>query len=203
MVPVEACEPYFKYMRRSVDLDADMMQLVSDHISEINYPAKHIFLQQGAVCNKVHFIVSGTARSYYIDSSGLTVTWSFLFNNESSIGRNLFALDYRAYLTNKPSSIAIETMSEVRAFIFPKEELNQMIEKCAKYERFMRKLSESAYVYMYDRAFTLLTMSATERYHKLLAEEPHLMQMFSNYYIASYLGIAPQSLSRIRTQHRP
>ena len=75
------------------------------------------------------------------------------------------------------------------------------MEKSLTYEIFMRKLNANAYLGMYDRAFTLLTMSATERYHKLLNEESHLMQMFSNYYIASYIGIAPQSLSRIRTQH--
>lgn len=57
---------------------------------------------------------------------------------------------------------------------------------------------KSAFLHTYDRVFTLLTMTATERYNKLLKEEPQLLQMFSNYYIASYLGIAPQSLSRIR-----
>jgi CRP-like cAMP-binding protein len=113
----------------------------------------------------------------------------------------VFVTDYRAFLTNKPSTIAVETLSEVSALVFTKEAINYLMEKSLKYEIWMRKLNEMAYVSMYDRAFSLLTMSATERYHKLLNEEPHLMQMFSNYYIASYLGIAPQSLSRIRTQH--
>ena len=201
MLPIDACEPYFEYMRKSVEVDSEIKQLVAAHMSEAHFPPKHIILPQGGVCNKVHFIVSGTARSYYIDPEGVTVTWSFHFNNEASIGRNVFALDYRAYLLNKPSSIAIETMSDVHAFIFPKEQVRVMMDKCVKYERYMRKLGEFAYAYMYERAFTLLTMSAKERYTKLVADEPHLMQMFSNYYIASYLGIAPQSLSRIRTQH--
>jgi CRP-like cAMP-binding protein len=86
------------------------------------------------------------------------------------------------------------------ALVIPREAVDYLMEKSLKYERWVRKLNESAYLHMYDRAFTLLTMSATERYHKLLKEEPHLLQMFSNYYIASYLGIAPQSLSRIRSQ---
>ena len=201
MVQVDACEPFFEYMRKSVELDSDMMQLIAAHISEITFPPKHIILQQDSLCNKVYFIVSGTARSYYIDVSGMTVTWSFYFNNNKSIVRNLFALDGRAYLTNEPSSIAIEAISDVSALVFSREVLYSLMEKSLKYEIWMRKLTENAYVSMYDRAFTILTMSATERYQKLLKEEPHLMQMFSNYYIASYLGIAPQSLSRIRSQH--
>ena len=201
MTTVDACEPYFEFMRKSVDLDSDTMQLVALHLSKVSFPPKHIILPQGSLCNKIYFMVSGTARSYYIDGSGVTVTWSFLFNNNKSINRNLFALDYRAYLTNQPSSIAIETLSEVTALVFPKEEHNSLMEKSSKYEIFMRKLNENSYMGMFDRAFTLLTMSATERYNRVLNEEPHLLQMFSNYYIASYIGIAPQSLSRIRTQH--
>ena len=201
MIPIDACEPYFEYARKHIELDPDTMQLVASQLSEITFPQKHIILPEGGICNKVFFVVSGTARSYYTDFSGMTVTWSFHFNNEFSIGRNVFAVDYRAFLTNKPSSIAIETLSEVSALVFTKEAINYLMEKSLKYEIWMRKLNENAYVYMSDRAFSLLTMSATERYQKLLNEEPHLMQMFSNYYIASYIGIAPQSLSRIRTHH--
>ena len=201
MIPVDTCEPFFNYMRRSVELDPDTMQLIASHVSEITFPPRHIILTQGVSCNKIFFVVSGTARSYYIDVSGMTVTWSFYFNNEKSIVRNLFALDGRAYLTNEASSIAIEALSEVSALVFTKEALSYLMEKSLKYEIWMRKLTENAYVSMYDRAFTILTMTATERYHKLLNDEPHLMQMFSSHYIASYLGIARQSLSRIRSQH--
>jgi len=201
MISIEACEPYFEYVRKYAELDSEIMQLTASVISEITFPKKQIILSEGNVSNKVYFIVSGTARSYYTDFSGMTVTWSFHFNNDQSVIRNVFAVDYRAFLTNKLSSISIETLSEVRAFVFTKEAVSSLMEKSLQYEIWMRRLNENAYVSMYDRAFTLLTMSATERYHKLLKEEPHLMQMFSNYYIASYLGIAPQSLSRIRSQH--
>ncbi|MEX6689889.1 Crp/Fnr family transcriptional regulator [Danxiaibacter flavus] len=201
MIPIDACEPYFEYVRKYTELDAEAMQLIASQISEVTFPKKHIILPENSACNKVYFIVSGTARSYYTDFSGITVTWSFHFNNSRSVIRNVFAVDYRAFITNKPSSISIETLSEVKAFVFTKEAVSSMMERSLKYEIWMRKLNENAYVSMFDRAFTLLTMSATERYSKLVEEEPHLLQMFSNHYIASYLGIAPQSLSRIRSQH--
>ena len=201
MIPIDVCEPFFTYMQKYVEPDADTMQLIASHMNEITFPQKHIILPEGGICNKVFFVVSGTARSYYTDFSGMTVTWSFHFNNDQSVIRNVFAVDYRAFLTNKLSSISIETLSEVRAFVFAKEAVSNLMEKSLQYEIWMRRLNENAYVSMYGRAFTLLTMSATERYHKLVNEEPHLLQMFSNHYIASYLGIAPQSLSRIRSQH--
>jgi len=201
MIQVDTCEPFFEFMRKSVELDSNTRQLIAAHTSEITFPQKEIILSERAICNKAYFVVSGTARSYYTDSSGVTITWSFHFNTQASISKNLFAVDYRAFLTNQPSSIAIETLSPLSVLVFSREAVNYLMEKSLVFERWMRKLDETAYMHMYDRAFTLLTMSATERYHKLLNEEPHLMQMFSNYYIASYLGIAPQSLSRIRSQH--
>src|SRR5215475_5510755 len=145
MIPIDTCEPFFEYMRGSIEPDSDTMQLIASHISEVTFPPKHIILAQGAACNKVFFVVSGIARSYYIDVSGMTVTWSFYFNNDKSTSRNLFALDGRAYLTNELSSIAIEAISEVRALVFTKEALSFLMEKSLKYEIWMRKLTENAY----------------------------------------------------------
>jgi CRP-like cAMP-binding protein len=201
MVPVDVCEPYFEFLRKYVDLDLETEQLIASQISHVSFPHKHVILSEGGVCNKVYFILSGTARSYYTDYTGITVTWSFHFNNNLSLIRNVFVTDYRAFLTNKPSSIAIETYTEVTALVFTQESIAYLMEKSLKYEVWMRKLNEMAYISMFDRAFALLTMSATQRYHKLLQDESHLIQMFSNHYIASYLGIAPQSLSRIRAQN--
>lgn len=200
MVPVESCEPFFEYMRKHVELDTEIMDLIAAHTGEATFPNKHIIQHEGGKCDKVYFIVSGLARSYYTDFSGKTITWAFHFNTETSISRNLFAVDYTAFLTGKPSTVAIETCSEMKALIFPRADVTYLIENSHVYERWMRKLNENAFLHMYDRAFTLLTMPAAERYNKLLKEEAHLLQLFSNYYIASYIGIAPQSLSRIRNQ---
>jgi CRP-like cAMP-binding protein len=188
-------------MRKFVEPDAGTMQLIAAHTSEVTLPEKHLLLLEGSPCDKIYFIISGLGRSYYTDFSGKTITWNFHFNTAESTSKNLFATDYRAFLNNKLSSVAIETLSEVNALLFTKAEVNYLIEKSFTYERWMRKLNETAFMNMYDRAFTLLTMAAADRYNKLVKEESHLLQMFSNYYIASYLGIAPQSLSRIRSQH--
>ena len=81
MISIEACEPYFEYVRKYVELDPETMQLTASQISEIKFPPKHLIIAEGGLCNKVYFVLSGTARSYYTDFSGMTVTWSFHFNN--------------------------------------------------------------------------------------------------------------------------
>lgn len=198
MIDTSFCEPFLDYMRQYVELDESAVQMIAANAKEVSFPKKHPLLHEGNPSDKVYFIVSGEARSFYTDFTGKTITWSFHFNSPKSISKNLFAVDYRSFLSNGISAISIETLTDVRALVFTREQVTYLIENQFMYERWMRKLNENAYMHTYDRVFTLLTMTASERYDKLLKEEAHLLQMFSSYYIASYLGIAPQSLSRIR-----
>jgi CRP-like cAMP-binding protein len=202
MIPIDACEPYFEFVKKKhAELDPETKQLIATQVSGITFRQKEVILFEGASANKGYFIVTGTARSYYTDFSGATVTWTFHFNNDLSLIRNAFVVDYRAFLTDKSSSITIEALSDIKALVITKEAVDYLMKNSLAYEIWMRKQNEYCFLAMFDRAFTLLTMSASQRYEKLLKDEPHLLQMFSNYYIASYLGIAPQSLSRIRS-HR-
>src|SRR5215510_7160567 len=107
MVSIETCEPYFKFIQRYTELDAEAKQLIATQTNEATFRQKEVILSEGAICTKAYFIISGTARSYYTDFSGVTVTWSFHFNNHLSLIRNAFATDYRAFLTKQPSSITI------------------------------------------------------------------------------------------------
>ncbi len=200
MINSDFCEPFLDYMRTFVELDAHAIEMIAANAKEVILPKKHTILYEGHNSDKVHFMVSGEARSFYTDFTGKTITWSFHFNTPKSISKNLFAVDYRSFLSNENSSISIETLTEVKALVFTREQVTYLIENLPVYERWMRKLNEKAFLHTYDRVFTLLTMTASERYEKLLKDESYLLQMFSSYYIASYLGIAPQSLSRIRGQ---
>src|SRR5215510_6563668 len=110
MIAIDNSETFLKYMGKYVDLDPDEMDLITAQTNSITFPSKHFILREGQKCDKIHFIVSGLARSYYTDYAGKTVTWSFHFNNESSTTRELFALDCPALLKNELSSIAIESL---------------------------------------------------------------------------------------------
>src|SRR5215510_10011054 len=185
MVSLDTCEPFFDYVRRYMDLDSDTRELVASQLAEISFRPKHVILREGAVCNKIFFIISGTARSYYTDFSGLTVTWAFHFNNNHSVIRNAFISDYRAFLTGKPSSVSIETLSEMNALVFTNEAIKTLMQKSLQFDMWQKRVTEMAYVTMFERSFTLLTMSAAESYFKLVDQQPQLLQIFPSHYIAS------------------
>lgn len=194
------CAPFLEYMSIDATIDEGTAELITANCREIEFPKGHILLQEGNKCKHFHFIVSGQARAFYTDSAGKTITWMFHFNDSASHTKNLFPIDYKSFLTRGPATLNIEALTAVKVIQFSKEEVDRLFEHSIIFERWMRKTNEKAFIVVYDRVFTLLTMSAAQRYRKLLKDEVHLLQRFSNYYIASYLGVAPPSLSRVRKE---
>lgn len=192
------CAPLLNYIRQFVNLDENEEEIISKQSKEVSFPKGKIIFYEGEIARYAYFITSGTARSYYTDHTGKTITWMFHFNEAGSNIKNLFVVDYKSFLTQLPGTMSIEILSDARAIQITKNDLEYQTRNIPGFEHWMRKLNENSFIIIYERIFTLLTMTATDRYLKMLNDEPHLLQMFSNYYLASYLGILPQSLSRIR-----
>ncbi|MBB5638323.1 CRP-like cAMP-binding protein [Pedobacter cryoconitis] len=190
--------PLLDQIKKDVKLDDETINAIAENCKEVSFPKDHLLLREGDDCKYAYLIVSGEARSFYTEFTGKTTTWLFHFNNSSGHIKNHWLIDYKSFLTGDPSTFNIETLSEVKAIQLCRSNVISLIEKQPLYEHWTRILNEKVFIVTYNRVFAMLTMSATDRYKKLLAEEPHLLQLFSNYYIASYLGITPQSLSRIR-----
>ncbi|MFD2146104.1 Crp/Fnr family transcriptional regulator [Mucilaginibacter antarcticus] len=186
------------YLYNQYMLGPETIQLIRDRSKIITVPKNSFLLSQGRVCKYVYFIQSGQAISYLTDSAGRSNTWFFHFNGGNNHIENVFAVDYKSFLVSDPSSISIKTLTEVTAVQLSKEDLNLMLKVSYAFENWIRILNEKIFILVFNRTRSLLTMSASERYIQMLHNEPYLFNMFSSYYIATYLGIAPQSLSRIR-----
>ncbi|WP_172334528.1 Crp/Fnr family transcriptional regulator [Mucilaginibacter sp. SG564] len=198
----EFYEPFINFMKQTVEVDQETVTMVATHSREITISKKQFVLMENDFCNRVLFIVSGKAKSYYTNPNGKTSNWMFHFNDENSNPKNLFLVDYKSFLGNVPSSVSIVSLTEIKAILFTREQIKFLKEYSASYAKWLSLLNEAAFVITYNRVFSLLALSAKERYEKLLLEEPYLLQLFSNYDVASYLGLAPQSLSRISAQSK-
>jgi CRP-like cAMP-binding protein len=194
-------KPFLDFMQKDVDLDKGLADLIGQHCRPVKFGKGRLLLNAGDICRNIYFITEGEAISYFNSYQGKKITWRFHFNGPGSSARNAPAKDYRSFLTGEPAMVSIETITEVKAIQFSKTDFNYLMKHSVVFESWIRKINERAFSVAYERVFNLLTMSATDRYAKFLKEEAHLLDMFSNYYIASYLGIAPQSLSRIRKNY--
>jgi CRP-like cAMP-binding protein len=191
-------QSFLAHSQLHVELDEQATGIIGDRSRVVYFPKGSFIMQEGTVSKVAYFILGGRARSYYTDSQGKVITWLFYFNEPYSDTKNLFINDYSSLLKGANGTLTIEALTEVKAIQWRAEDVEYLVAHVPQFEKWMRKVNEHFVAVLYGRISTLLTLSASERYVRLMSDEPHLRQMFSNKLVASYVNVAPQSLSRIK-----
>ena len=173
-------------------LTADEFALIEAAVKPVKVKKKTKLLTGGDVCRFSIFVNKGCLRSYSIDNKGEHVV-QFAFEN-NWIG------DLYSYITETASHLTIETMEECELLYLYKKDMEQLYVQIPSMERIMRLQFQNAYVAVQRRLNATLRITAEERYTALLRSQPDIAQRIPLLHIASYLGIAPESLSRIRKQ---
>ena len=155
------------------------------------YPKKSFVVQEGMVCKHNFFVNRGCLRTYYLDPTGLE------HNVQFSI-ENWWAGDMYSFLTEQPARFNVVTLEETELMLIEKKDLELLYEKVPKFERFFRLLLQNAFVALQERVLSNLSESAEERYLKFREKYPLIDRRVPQNQVASYLGITPESLSRIR-----
>lgn len=153
--------------------------------------AKHEhYLRAGEVCTHVAFINQGCLRYYYL-KDGNEFNGQFFFEG-TWIG------EYQSFLTGQPSIQYFDALENVELLVMQHRDLQKLYTDLPQFERFGRVLAENVVIGSQRRTASLLFDSPEERYLKLIAERPKVVERIPLHHIASYLGIKPESLSRIR-----
>ena len=154
---------------------------------------KHFFAEQGEVCDKVGFIVTGSMRYFHL-KDGQDITSYFSFENE-------FASSYKSYLTGLPSFSYVQALEDCHLITFTRKDMDEMLSNpllAYKMEHFGRCVAEYTICCYDDRMSSFITQTPEERYLNLFNTGREVLQRIPQHYIAHYLGITPVSLSRIR-----
>lgn len=155
-----------------------------------NYQKKELILREGEVCKYAYFINSGCLR-YYYNVDGQENTAQFFFENG-------WYADYESFLTGGPTRQNIEALENSEMLLLSAKDLQQFYIDIPKFERFGRLMAENAFLGIRNRSEMLENLTAEERYLSMMKERPKVFERIPQHYIASYLGIKPPSLSRIR-----
>jgi CRP-like cAMP-binding protein len=155
-------------------------------------PKKRILLHAGEQCGFEIFLIKGSARKYYIDSNGVEVVLQLAIEDAwlSDISFSIYE--------NNPSNVFIETLEDCEFFMFTPESKEILFEKAPRFERAYRILMERHLAVTQNRLFGTISKTATDKYVDFLEQYPTLPNRFAQHYIASYLGITPEFLSKIR-----
>ena len=147
----------------------------------------------GHTCRTIYFINKGLARIYYFKAE-TDITESFAFENQI-----IARVD--SLFSGKPSRKGIQMLEPSEVVAIPSTPLFHLYDAFPDIERLFRKIFEAGYVDTVNRIESLQFHSAEERYRDLLEKSPDILKRVPLKLIASYLGITPVSLSRIRAQH--
>lgn len=149
-------------------------------------------IREGQVENFIYFLQKGATRNYFI-KDGKEFTVDFLFEGE-------MVTAYYSFISREPSTIFIEVLEDAEVIAIPFRFLQEFYAKYHNGEKIGRLIAEYQYMKRLKKEMDLLSRTAEERYAALMERNPALIQQISVKHLSSYLGIQPESLSRIRRQ---
>jgi CRP-like cAMP-binding protein len=155
---------------------------------------KQFLLKEGDVSRYQYYVNSGCLRTYTIDEKGQEHVIQFSIED-------WWSGDMYSFLTQTPARYNIEALEDSELFCLEKPALEELYIRIPKFEKFFRHLLQNAFISMQERINATLSQPADERYCAFIERYPKMEQRLPLKQIASYLGITPESLSRIRSSY--
>ncbi len=182
-----------KHIEKRTHLSDADFEVVKTYFVPKKFRKKQFLLHEGDVCRHIGFVNSGCLREYTIDNKGTEHIIQFAIED-------WWVSDLNSFLSGEPAEFNIDALQDSEILLLEKSARHNLLNECPKMERFFRILIESNHVANHKRIANSLSASAEERYLKFIKTYPELFEQIPQNHIASYLGITPQSLSRIRKE---
>lgn len=171
-------------------------ELITPVINRMRIKKNAFILERGQVCSYVYFVESGFFRMYYVDHDAHEINCQFSEENS-------FISDFQSFHMQKPSQYYLQAMQDSEIIAIKHEDIHRIYLISCSWERFGRCVAEQICLQIKEREEMLHFQSPEERYQTLLNTRPQLFNQVSQQYLSSYIGIKPESLSRLRRRlHR-
>lgn len=182
-------ELFFTFIQKLFpDFEVDFVLLESLLKSKKLSKGDFLF-QEGEICEFVGFTLSGCLRTFVLkEAKEYTI---FFHTEQHTLG------DYESFQKQQPTRFSIQAVEDSEIMIFDRQVM-QFFETTPQGQQFLRLVAEDLAFLLRDKVLSLFLDTPEERYLNLMKTEPELLQRIPQYYLASYLGIEPQSLSRLK-----
>jgi CRP-like cAMP-binding protein len=182
-----------KHITSRVPLSDEEFDVCSKYFVPKKLKKNQFLLNEGDVCRYIGFVNSGCLREYKIDNKGTEHILQFAIED-------WWVSDLHSFLSGLPANYSIDALQDSEILLLERSAREELLSSCPKMERFFHLLIEANHVASQQRIADSLSTSAEERYLKFIKMYPLLFEQVPQNQIASYLGITPQSLSRIRKE---
>lgn len=180
----------FNYCAQLVSFTREEKQIIESYFSVRQLPKKFTLIKTGKIARELYFINKGLLRLYYTkETEDIT---AFIFRE------HLFASSYDSFLRQAPSIQGLDTLEDSELLVITFDDLNTLYKKVPRMETLARKIAEQRFINAQLILSSYILDSPEERWKKFEATNGDLLLRVSHHMIASFLGITPVSLSRIR-----
>ena len=169
---------------------------LSKRVVERRIKRRQFILQENDICKHYTFVAEGCFRKFQVDKKGVEHNLQFAAGNDRPAARWIMEID--SFYTEKPSRVYIEAIEPSVILQISKPDLLHLFRHNPKFDRNFRVIVENRFVELENRVLQAISSTAEERYVTFLDQYPNLSQRLPNTQIASYLGITPEFLSKIR-----
>ena len=188
-------KPVTKEISHSVELSVEEIDFIDNKMKKLSINKGDLLLQPGNRIDKIYYVHDGCLRSYLIDGDGKEHTLQFAI-------KGWWISDYIALYDNEKSAAVsyLECIKDAELYSVLKTDFDLIIHRIPKVAQLHIRKMELAFASFQKRILENLTLPAKERYSKFIQQYPSISKGIKNYHLASYLGIATESLSRIRKE---
>lgn len=186
-------ELFSESIRQHISISKEEFELCKTLFIPKKIRKRQYLLQEGDVCRYTAFVEKGMLRTFTVDEKGNEPILQFSMEG-------WWITDLYSFLTDEPSKYNIEALEDCELLLITKPSWNILLEKVPAFERYFRILIQNNLIATQRRLMSSMSETAEEKYTKLINNFPGCIQRVPQHMIASYLGITPETLSRIRSQ---
>jgi CRP-like cAMP-binding protein len=179
------------HLSRHIQLTEKELGFIDSRVKSRTLRKRQYLLQAGDVCHHENFIVKGCLRAYTTDDEGQEHIAMFGIED-------WWISDLYSFLTGTPATQHIDALEDSEVLSIEKTDLESLYNEVPQFNRFFRVMLQNAFVANQQRILASISQTAEEQYVNFIKKYPALEQRVSQHQVASYLGITPETISRIR-----
>ncbi len=179
-----------KYFQKYLDLNQEEIEFLIENVPIVEVRKEEALLKEGELSSAFYFVITGIIRMFYL-VDGVEKTTFFYEEND-------FVSSYESFTKQIPSKHYLQAVKNSSIAVFDIQVVAKILKRFPRFELLSRIVMEKELSIYQDMISHFVTRNATQRYLNLVEHKPHLLREIPQYDIATYLGVSPETLSRIR-----